>query len=105
MCYKEGKGDPKGFKQFMKKENIKSKTIVRYVGNMMHVLFHLAGVFFSLLKQNCWSTYRNIVTTIHHSVQPSLQICPTSQFCCSLMLLDSREAANRPLDGGPLWKQ
>ena len=48
MRYKQGKGDPKGFKEFLKKEEIKSKTIVRYVGNRMHVLFHLAGVFYSL---------------------------------------------------------
>ena len=48
MRYKNGKGDPKGFKQFMKMQNIKSKMIVRYVGNRMHVLFHLAGVFYFL---------------------------------------------------------
>ena len=46
--YKNGKGDPKGFKQFMKMHNIKSKMIVWYVGNRMHVLFHLAGVFYFL---------------------------------------------------------
>ena len=46
--YKNGKGDPKGFKQFMKMHNIKSKMIVWYVGNRMHVLFHLTGVFYFL---------------------------------------------------------
>ena len=32
----------------MKMHNIKSKMIVRYVGNRIHVLFHLAGVFYFL---------------------------------------------------------
>ena len=48
MRYKQGKGDPVGFKQFMRQENIKPDTIVRYVGNRLHVLFHLAGIFFFL---------------------------------------------------------
>ena len=48
MHYKQGKGDPVGFKQFMRQENIKPSTIVRYVGSRLHVLFHLAGIFFFL---------------------------------------------------------
>ena len=48
MRYKQGKGDPVGFKQFVRQENIKPSTIVRYVGNRRHVLFHLAGIFFFL---------------------------------------------------------
>ncbi len=48
MRYKEGKGDPVGFKQFLWQENIKPGTIVHYVGNRLHVLFFLAGVFFFL---------------------------------------------------------
>ena len=44
MRYKQGKGDPVGFKQFMRQENIKPGTIVRYVGNRLH----LAGIFFFL---------------------------------------------------------
>ena len=35
MRYKQGKGDPVGFKQFMRQENIKPGTIVRYVGNRL----------------------------------------------------------------------
>ena len=46
MRYKGGKGDPAGFKQFMRQENIKPGIIVQYVGNRFHVVFHLAGVFF-----------------------------------------------------------
>ena len=48
MHYKQGKWDPVGFKQFMRQENIMPGTIVRYVGNRLHVLFHLAGIFFFL---------------------------------------------------------
>ena len=48
MRYKQGKGDPVGFKQFLRQENIKPGMIVRYVGNRLHVLFYLAGVFFFL---------------------------------------------------------
>ena len=32
----------------MRQENIKPGTIVRYVGNRLHVLFQLAGIFFFL---------------------------------------------------------
>ena len=32
MCFKQGKGDPGGFKQFLRQENIKPGIIVRYVG-------------------------------------------------------------------------
>ena len=44
MRYKQGKGDPAGFKMFMRQENITPSVIVRYVGNRFHVLFHLAGI-------------------------------------------------------------
>ena len=45
---KQGKGDPGGFKQFLRQENIKPGIIVRYVGNRFHVVFHLAGVLYYL---------------------------------------------------------
>ena len=35
IIYKQGKGDPEGF-------------ISCYVGNRLHVLFHLTGMFYSL---------------------------------------------------------
>ena len=38
MRYKQGKGDPAGFKHFLHQENIKPGVIVRYVGNRLHVL-------------------------------------------------------------------
>ena len=47
MRYKQGTGDPKGFKQFLRDEKISSR-IVRYVGNRIHVLFHLGGIIFML---------------------------------------------------------
>jgi len=50
MRFKQGKGDPSGLKLFMKQEKIGSGQIIRYVGNRLHVIFHLAGVFF-LRKQ------------------------------------------------------
>ena len=48
MCFKQGKSDPGGFKQFLRQENIKPGIIVRYVGNRLHVVFHLAGVLYYL---------------------------------------------------------
>ena len=33
MHFKQGKGDPGGFKQFLRQENIKPGIIVCYVGN------------------------------------------------------------------------
>jgi hypothetical protein len=48
MRYKNGTGDPKGFKNFMKVNGIKSQMIPRYVGNRMYILFHLSGTFYFL---------------------------------------------------------
>ena len=43
MRFKQGKGDPSGFKQFLRQNNIKPSIIIRYVGNRFHagVLYHL----------------------------------------------------------------
>ena len=51
MRFKQGKGDPAGFKEFMHQENIRPGMIVRYVGNRFHVMFHLAAVFFHLKEK------------------------------------------------------
>jgi hypothetical protein len=48
MRYKQGKVDPKGFKMFFKSKGIPLKEIPRYFGNRLHILFHLAGVFYRL---------------------------------------------------------
>ena len=40
MRFKQGKGDPGGFKQFLRQENIKPEIIVRYVGNRFHVVWN-----------------------------------------------------------------
>ena len=91
----------------MKKEN-KSKTIVRYVGIRMHVLFRLAGVFFSLktklleyLQKYC---NNNTCTSFCTAVIADLSNQSILLQLRALGLL-AWEAANRPLDGGPLWKQ
>ena len=47
MQYKDGKGDPAGFKTFLKKEGIPVGTILRYVGKILHVLFHMAEILYS----------------------------------------------------------
>ena len=51
MCKMQGKGDPAGFKQFMRQAKIKPGIIVRYVGNWFHFVFHLAGVFYYLREK------------------------------------------------------
>ena len=43
---KEGKGDPRRFKHFFKKGGIQSNLIFCYVNNEMHILLHLADMFF-----------------------------------------------------------
>ena len=40
--YKQGKGDPAGFKHLLHQECIKLSIIPRFVGNRFHIVFHLA---------------------------------------------------------------
>ena len=75
MCFKQGKGDPGGFKQLLRQENIKPGIIVRYVGNRFHVVFHLAGVLYYLreklliyLDTSCRNT-----TSLRSALQKDLQ--------------------------------
>ena len=51
MRYKQGKGDPAGFKQFLRQEGIRRGIIARYVGNRFHIVFHSAGVLYHLRKK------------------------------------------------------
>ena len=51
MRFKQGKGDPAGFKLFLRQNYIKSSIIVRYVGNRFHVMFHQAGVLYYLQEK------------------------------------------------------
>lgn len=48
LRYKQGKGDPVAFKAFFKSRAIPLKLFLRYVGNRLHILFHLAGTYFHL---------------------------------------------------------
>ena len=41
--YKQGKGNPAGFKHFLHQKGIKLSMIPRFVGNKFHIVFHLAG--------------------------------------------------------------
>lgn len=41
--YKDGKGDPKGFKSFLREHNLPMGIIPRYRGNRFHVIFHICG--------------------------------------------------------------
>ena len=43
LCYKDGKGDPRGFKTFLQDKNLPSGLIPRYRGNRLHILFHICG--------------------------------------------------------------
>ena len=43
MHYKDGKGDPRGFKEFLDSEELSRGLIPRYRGNRLHVLFHICG--------------------------------------------------------------
>ena len=48
LRYKQGSGDPASFKLFFKQKGIPMSTFPRYVGNRLHILFHLSGVHFHL---------------------------------------------------------
>ena len=45
MRFKANCGDPGGFKVFMKRMGMPISSISRYVGNRLHVMFELSGVF------------------------------------------------------------
>ena len=44
LRYKASSGDPEGFKSHLCKNGLPLSTVLRYVGNRLHVLMHLAGV-------------------------------------------------------------
>ena len=46
--FKDGKGDPLGFKIFLKSKKIDRSLIPRYIGNRLHVIFHLGGSIYFL---------------------------------------------------------
>ena len=45
MRFKDGKGDPHGFRVFLHDQNLPQSLIIRYRGNRLHVLFKLAAVY------------------------------------------------------------
>ena len=45
MRFKDGKGDPHGFRVFLKDNDLPQSLIVRYRGNRLHVLFKLAATY------------------------------------------------------------
>lgn len=45
MRFKDGKGDPLGFRIFLEEANLGKGLIQRYRGNRLHILFHLALVY------------------------------------------------------------
>ena len=55
MRYKASTGDPSGFKQHMIQNNIAFSLVPRYVGNRLHILFQLAGVFYCF--RDCFNEY------------------------------------------------
>ncbi|XP_014674001.1 PREDICTED: uncharacterized protein LOC106814216 [Priapulus caudatus] len=46
LRYKDGKGDPKGFKTFLDDNNLPRGLLPRYRGNRLHILFHICGKLF-----------------------------------------------------------
>ena len=51
QMFKQGTGDPSGFKHVLYYENTKPGTVIRYVGNRFNVLFYLAGKNFFKIKE------------------------------------------------------
>ena len=46
MRFRDGKGDPKGFKIFLEENNLPKGLLPRYRGNRLHILFHSCGLLF-----------------------------------------------------------
>ncbi|GFR66542.1 39S ribosomal protein L46, mitochondrial [Elysia marginata] len=44
LRFKDGTGDPLGFKNLLRQHDLPMGTFVRYVGNRLHIMFHLAGI-------------------------------------------------------------
>lgn len=45
LRFKDGKGDPQGFKSFLDDAGLPRGLVLRYRGNRLHVLFHICGVY------------------------------------------------------------
>ncbi|KAK0065935.1 Protein bric-a-brac 2 [Biomphalaria pfeifferi] len=67
----KAKGDPSGFKQFLKNHSLPSSTFPRYVSNRLHVLFCSAGLVFrhrqlliSYLEKTCRSNGMRIAVLL-----------------------------------------
>ena len=65
---KQGRGDPSGFKQFVRKENIKLGIIVRYVGNRFHAFYYLRKNILTYLDSACRNT-----TSLRSALQKDLR--------------------------------
>ena len=83
MRYKNGTGDPAGFKHFLKSNDIMPSMITRYVGNRIHVLFHLAGTIYYLREKllmylrtscNCNTAFRTALLKDLSSPYVQLQL-------------------------------
>ena len=47
LRFKDGKGDPMGFKSFLSEQLLGKGFIPRYRGNHLHVIFHICGKYFA----------------------------------------------------------
>ena len=45
LLYKNWEGDPRGFKMFLENENLKLSIVPGYRVNILHVQFHIGGVY------------------------------------------------------------
>lgn len=70
---KQGTGGPEGFKLFLKKQGIETKIIMRYIGTLLHVLFHLAGVFFTLKEKLIVQEFCNTKTNSKAAILKDLR--------------------------------
>ena len=72
MRFKQGKGDPGGFKQFLRQENIKPGD---HCVNRFHIVFHLAGVLYYLSDKllNYLDTSCRNITSLRSALQKDLR--------------------------------
>ena len=53
LRYKDGKGDPRGFKSFLDSEDLTRGFITRYSGDRLHVILHICGKYVDQLWHLC----------------------------------------------------
>jgi hypothetical protein len=70
MRYKDSCGEPMTFKLFLENEGLGAGFVIRYRGNRLHVLFHLASIY--VQHYDAFVHYLNHKCTVSNSLRAAL---------------------------------